>query len=259
MLVIAENLNTRNKSYMEALRKRDKNSIEAMAKDLAKKGADAICIQCSLDGSGDEDRLPFAAEVVQAADLPICLDSRNDKALKKAVQILKEPPIINYLSADEKNADSILSIVKETESSLVLRALKSTVPSTLEAKLMILEELIEKANAADIPNERLYADPSIVHIGRAMGQEHLLNAHECTIVLNEMVEPPINTIVWLSNVSVGLPKPLRAKVASAYLAYIAGAGLSAAFVDVTDGELMKTVYLIKAFRDSVIFSPADIS
>lgn len=259
MLVIAENLNVRNKAYMEALKNRDRKTIEAMARDLAKKGADAVCVQCSLDGSGDEDTLPFAAEAVGAAGLPVCLDSRNDKALKKTIPLLKEPPIINYLSADEKNADAILDLVKETKSSLVLRALRGTVPSTLEAKLMILEDLIEKANGADIPNDRLYADPSIVHIGRAMGQEHLLNAHECIIVLNEMVDPPINTIVWLSNVTVGLQKPLRSKIASAYLAYLAGAGLNAAFVDVMDAELMKTVYLIKAFRDSVIFSPADIS
>ena len=71
---------------------------------------------------------------------------------------------------------------------------------------MIIEDLIEKANAADIPNERIFADPSVVHIGRGNGQEHLLNAHESIVVLNEMVDPPLNTAVWISNVTTGLPK-----------------------------------------------------
>lgn len=260
MLVIAENLNIRNADYMGALKKKDRKAIEAMAKELTAKGADLVNVQVSADGSGDEDLLPLAAEAVQkGAGLPLCLDSRNAAALKKAVALCEEPPIINYLSADEKNSEELLSLVRETKSNLIIRALKGTVPATLEAKLMILEDLIEKANAADVPNERLFADPSVVHIGRGQGQEHLLNAHESIIVLNEMVDPPLNTVIWLSNITTGLPKKLKTSVASAYLCYLAGAGLNAALVNVKDEELMKAVYLIKAFRDDVVFSPADLA
>lgn len=259
MLVIADNLNTRNADYMGAVKKRDKKAIEAMAKELAARGADMINVQVTSDGSGDEDALPFAAEAVQqGAGVPLCLDSRNLQALKKAVPLCTEPPIINYLSADEKNPDQVFSLVRETKSNLVIRALKGTVPTTLEAKLMIIEDLIEKANAADIPNERLFADPSVVHISKGMGQEHLLNAHESIVVLNEMVDPPVNTAVWISNVTTGLPKKLKSTVASAYLCYLAGAGLHAAMVNVKDPEIMKAVYLIKTFRDEITFAAGDL-
>jgi len=260
MLVIADNLSVRNKAYMEAVRKKDKKAIETMAKELAAKGADMINVQVSRDGADDETALPMAAEAVQrGSGLPLCLDSRNVQALKKAVPLCTEPPIINYLSADEKNADELLALARETKSNLIIRALKGTVPATLEAKLMIIEDLIEKANAADIPNERLFADPSVVHIGKGMGQEHLLNAHESIVVLNDMVDPPINTAVWISNVTTGLPNNLKSTVASAYLSYLAGAGLSAAMVNVADAELMKVVYLIKVFRDEITFAPGDIA
>ncbi len=260
MLVIADNLNVRNKAYMEAVKKKDKKTLEAMAKELAVKGADAVNIQVSTDGSGDEDILPLVVEAVQqGSGLPLCLDSRNVKALRKAVPLCKEPPIINYLSADEKNPDELLALVRETRSNLIIRALKGTVPTTLEAKLMILEDLIEKANAADVPNERLFADPSVVHINKGQGQEHLLNAHESIIVLNDMVDPPLNTTVWISNVTSGLPKNLKSTVASAYLSYLAGAGLSAAMVNVKDAELMKVVYLIKSFRDEITFAAGDLA
>ena len=260
MLVIADNLNTRNAPYLEALKKKEKKDLEKMAKELAEKGADVINIQCTPDGIGDEESLPLATEVVQkASGLPVCLDSRNREALKKSIALCNEPPIINYLSADEKNTDEFLSLVRESKSNLIIRALKGTVPTTLEAKLMMLEELIEKANAADIPNERLFADPSVVHIGKGMGQEHLLNAHESIIALHEMVDPPINTVVWISNVTTGLPKKVKALVGPAFLSYLAGAGLHAAIVDVTSAEIMNTVYLIKAFRGETIFSPADMA
>jgi cobalamin-dependent methionine synthase I len=260
MLVIADNLSVRNAAYMGALKKKDKNALEAMARELAARGAETIAVQCSSDGAGDEDALPFAAEVVQqVSGLPLCLDSRNIKALKKTVPLCKEPPIINYVSADEKNADEFFTLARETKSSLILRALKGTVPATLEAKLMIIEDLLEKANAADIPNERLFADPSVVHIAKGMGQEHLRNAHECIIVLNEMVDPPVNTSVWLSNVTTGLPKPIKSKVAASFLSYLAGAGLTAAFINVMDPEIMKAVYLIKTFRDEITFAAADVA
>jgi len=260
MLVIADSLVVRNKTYMEAVKKKDKKAIEAMAKQLAAKGADMINVQVSLDGVGDENALAMAVEAVQkGSDLPLCLDSRNVEALRKAVPLCSEPPIINYLSADEKNPDEILSLVRETRSNIIIRALKGTVPATLEAKLMVIEDLIEKANEADIPNERIFADPSVVHIVKGNGQEHLLNAHESIVVLNEMVDPPLNTVVWISNVTAGLPKNMKSTVASTYLAYLAGAGLSAAMVNVNDAELMKTVYLIKAFRDEITFAAGDLA
>lgn len=259
MLVIADNLNIRNAAYFSAVKKKDKKALEAMAKDLAAKGADIINVQVSSDSVGDEDVLAFVAEAVQlGSGLSLCLDSRNVKALRKTVPLCTEPPIINYLSADEKDAEELLTLARETRSNLVLRALKGTVPATLEAKLMVIEDLVEKANAADIPNERLFADPSVVHINKGMGQEHLLNAHESIMVLNEMVDPPLNTVIWLSNITTGLPKKLKTIVASTYLSYLAGAGLSAALMDVHDAELMKAVYLIKTFRDEITFAAGDL-
>jgi uncharacterized protein YbjQ (UPF0145 family) len=51
MFVIADNLNVRNKSYMDAVKKKDGKAIEAMAKELATKGADMINVQVSMDGT----------------------------------------------------------------------------------------------------------------------------------------------------------------------------------------------------------------
>jgi cobalamin-dependent methionine synthase I len=260
MIVIAENLNTRNKAYMEAVRKKDTDTISKLSKELSDSGAEIINIQCSLDGTGDTEILPMVAETVEkATGALISLDSRNIEALKKSITLCRMPAIINYVSATEpSDRRELLSLVAEKKAGLVIRASKGIVPSSLEAKLQIIEELIEEANAADIPNERLFADPSIVHMGKGMGQDHIVNSHECISALNEMVDPPISTVAWISNISTGMPKALRQKVNAAFLNYLAGAGLDAAMVDVLDPEIKKTIYLIKSFRDEVVFSPADI-
>jgi cobalamin-dependent methionine synthase I len=92
-----------------------------------------------------------------------------------------------------------------------------------------------------------------------MGQKHLVNSHECILVLKELVEPPVNTIAWISNISTGLPKALRKPLEAAFLAYLAGAGLDAAMVDIMSENVGKAIYLIKAFRDEIVFSQADIT
>jgi 5-methyltetrahydrofolate corrinoid/iron sulfur protein methyltransferase len=261
MIVIAENLNTRNRLYMDAVNRRDKKTITELAKKLTEAGTDMINVQCSLDGNGDEDVLPWVTEVISdTTDIGISLDSRSVQAIKKAVPLCKKPPLINFISeTDPDDQEALLSLVSSSEASLVIRASKGTIPTTLEAKLQIIEGLLEMANEADIPNERLFADPSIVHIGRGMGQKHLLNSYECIRVLKELIEPPINTIVWISNVSTGLSKALRKPLEATFLTYLAGASLDAAIVDAFDENIRRAIYLIKSFRDEIVFSQADIT
>lgn len=261
MIIIADNLNIRNKIYMDAVSKRDKNILAKLMKELKESGADIINLQCSLDGAGDEDTLQWVTEVLcDTTDSGISLDSRNVQALKKAIPLCKRPPLINFISETEpEDQEAMISLVSNSGASLVIRASKGIIPISLEAKLQIIEDLLDMANAADIPNERLFADPSIVHVSRGMGQKHLLNSHQCIRVIKEFIEPPTNTIAWISNISTGLPKELRKPLEATFLSYMAGAGLDAAMVDILDKNIKKAIYLIKSFRDEIVFSQADIS
>jgi cobalamin-dependent methionine synthase I len=259
MIVIAENLNTRNNDYIEALKRNDLDSIVKMAGVLIGKGADVINLQTSLDGTGDENRLPHIVKAIsEAHNITISIDTRNTEALKKSIVHCKKPPFINYLSLEEEKPEEILSLCREYKCNLIIRTLRGVIPTSLEGKLQCIEDLIEIANAADIPNGRLYADPSVVHLGRGMGQDHLVSCRDFIATLKELVDPPINTIAWISNISVGISKRLKSWLNCSFLVYLAGAGLDAAILDVLDTEVMKTVYIIKAFRDEVVFSQADL-
>ena len=86
-----------------------------------------------------------------------------------------------------------------------------------------------------------------------------MNAHECILAIKEMVEPPVNTIAWISNVSTGMsPRQVRKITEAGMLTYLAGAGLDAAMLDILDDEVRHALYLVKSFRDEIVFSPADL-
>jgi len=261
MIAIADNLNTRNKAYVDAVAGRDRKVIAEMIKKIADAGADMINIQCSLDGSGDEVTLPWVVGILsEATDCGVSLDSRNTLAIEKTMPLCNKPTLINFISKTEpRDREKLIALASDSGASLVIRASSGTIPSSLETKLQIIEDLIEAANAADIPNDRVYADPSIVHVGRGMGQKHLVNSRECIMLLKELVEPPLNTIAWVSNVSTGLPKALRKPLEASFLTYMAGSGLDAAMVDLLDENIKKAIYLIKAFRDEIVFSQADLT
>ncbi len=262
MIAVADNLNTRNKGYMAAVEARDSKVISGLARKLHEAGADVINVQCSLDGAADEDRLPWVFETVQnAVDSVLCIDSRNIEAVKKALSLAKKPPLINYVSETEPaRKQDLFALANRSKAFVVLRAARGgNIPTSFEGKLQILEALLEDANRADIPNERLFLDPSLIHIGRGAGQDHLLNAHECILSIKEMVDPPVNTISWISNVSTGMsPRQARKMTEASILTYLAGAGLDAAMLDILDPEISHALYFIKSFRDEIVFSPADL-
>nr|MDA8387722.1 hypothetical protein [Nitrospiraceae bacterium] len=160
----------------------------------------------------------------------------------------------------ESEREACLALAGRTTAHLVLRASRGSIPISFEGKLQILEDLLEAANRADIPNERIFLDPSLIHLGRGAGQDNILNSQECILAVKEMVDPPVNTIAWISNISTGIsPRQTRKMAEANTLVYLAGAGLDAAMVDVLDAEIRKALYFIKSFRDEIVFSPADIA
>ncbi|MCI0480641.1 MAG: hypothetical protein L0213_03525, partial [Candidatus Dadabacteria bacterium] len=106
---------------------------------------------------------------------------------------------------------------------------------------------------------RLYADPSLVHMIGGMGQKNLANSYACIKILTDLIEPPVNTIAWTGNIALGIRKPLKKTIEASLLLYLAGAGLDAAMLDILDDSVRGAIYLIKSFRDEIIFTGADLA
>jgi len=260
MLVIANNLSFRNKAFVKAARSGDTSAMSAMARELKDAGADILNISLSLDGDGDEKYMAAAAGAVREAGLPLSIDSRNPRAHKEAIKAAGVPLIINYVSAEPSRArdmDEVIGIAAENRTDLVLYALRGGTPHDSEERLAIISELIERANDAGVDNSRLIVDPVILHVAGGIGQRHAVAVQETLYGLRELVEPPVRTTCWLSNVSAGAPKELRFAINDTFLAMLAGLGLWSACLDVLNRETMRTVRLIRALKDEAVYSTAD--
>jgi cobalamin-dependent methionine synthase I len=265
MKAIANNLGFWNREFTGAVRAGDSRKVSAMAKSLRDAGADIINISLSLDGDGDERHMAFAVDAVREAGLPVSVDSRNPAAHDAAVTAASRPatqvPIIhNYFSGQpSKNMDAILKIAAGSRSDIVVYANMDGTPADADERLRIISDLIERANAAGIPNEKIIVDPVILHVagGSGNGQEQAVAVQETISALGELVEPPIRTTCWVHNVSAGAPSGLRFAINDTYLAMLAGLGLWSAYINVLNKETMRTVRLIRALKNEAVYSTSD--
>ena len=261
MLAIANNLNFNNREFLSAVRTGNHDWIARQALALKAAGADMLAVSLSLDGDGDEKYIKTAVAGAREAGLTLSIDSRNPKAQEIAAETAGGKIIVNYLSADyqrEKEMTGILSAAASAGADLVIYPLRKGVPADADERLGIIEDLIEKANAAGISNDRLIVDLVVLHMaGNVRGQEQAVAVQEALYGLNELVEPPIRTTCWLSNISAGSTSDIRAAINGTYLAMLAGLGLWSAYIDVLNKETMRTVRLIRAFKNEVVYSQAD--
>ena len=79
-----------------AIKGLDMGPLEDAAKKQARDGADLISVKVEMDGVDEVAALPRAVKTVaQAVDLPLCLTSRNVKALKAALEVCPGKPLVN--------------------------------------------------------------------------------------------------------------------------------------------------------------------
>ena len=242
MLIVGEEINTSRKSIEEAVRKRDAASIAKVAREQADAGAHYIDVNAGTFLDQEVDCLCWLVETIQnEVALPLCLDSPNPKALYEAMKRHKGEPMINSISLEEGRFQAILPIITSQPCHIVALCMaKTAMPTTVEERVQVGSELIEKLTDEGIPLEKIYVDPLVqpVSVNTSMGIATLGAINK---IMNDF--PGVNTICGLSNISFGLPE--RRLINRNFLALCMSYGLSAVILDPTDQQLMATLITVE--------------
>lgn len=242
MIVVGEKINTSRKSIEKAVEKRDTAFISKVARDQAEAGANYIDVNAGTFLDREVDCLRWLVETVQSEiDLPLSLDSPNHRALSEAIKYHKGEPMINSISLEEDRFQSLLPIVTSQPCRVVALCMgKTAMPATVEERVEVGSELIQKLTDQGMPLEKIYVDPLVqpVSVDIDMGKSAL---GAITRIIRDF--PGVNTICGLSNISFGLP--LRHLINRNFLSLAISYGLSAAILDPTDKQLMATMLSIE--------------
>jgi 5-methyltetrahydrofolate--homocysteine methyltransferase len=238
MIVIGEKINTSRKSIEKAVEKRDAAFISRVAREQAEAGANYIDVNAGTFLDREIDSLCWLVETVQSeVDLPLSLDSPNHLALSAAIKCHRGEPMINSISLEEERLQSLLPVVTSQPCHVVALCMgKTAMPATVEERVEVGSELIQKLTDCGMSLEKIYVDPLVqpVSVDTDMGKATL---GAISRIMRDF--PGVNTICGLSNISFGLP--LRHLINRNFLALAISQGLSAAILDPTDKQLMATL------------------
>lgn len=203
----------------------------------------------------------LVSELTGTTDLDICLDSANPEVLRAGLeearaQGRRRPPLINSFNLDPAKLEHILPLAAEFEAEIIGYCVRDTVPQRDEDRLLAAAELVQAAESAGVPRERLFLDPILFPL--ASFQEDLGRVLTFLRLLPEVVPAAPRILVGLSNVGYGLPARARAAVEAAVLPLLWGVGLDAVLLNLNRPELRNATAIIRAIEMESVFTAADL-
>ena len=242
MLVFGEKVNVMSKTIGPAMKDRDPGPIREMAIRQVEGGADILDINLGPATKGGPEMMEYVVNVVQEAvpETRLCLDTMNPLAMEAGLKVCKLQPVINSTSAERARLETFLPLAKTYEAEIIGLAMTEAGVSRdanerVEAAMTIMAAMME----FDVPLDRLYLDPLLLPVGVA--QQQAMEAAEAVQMFGHLNEPPLKTVVGLSNIYNGCPEHVKSPMAAALLSLLIPMGLSAAIMDPNDELQMAVV------------------
>ena len=234
-VLIGERINpTGKRKLVAALQAGDMQALQEEAIAQVQDGADILDVNVGVPGLDEVALLPRAVQaVMNAVDVPLCLDSHNPKALEAALKVYQGKPLINSVNGEERSLYELLTLTKEYGAVVIgLTIDEKGIPSDASGRAGIARRIVERAEALGIPRENVVIDCLAMAIG-ADGKAGIVTIETIRKVKAEL---GVNMTLGGSNISFGLPD--RHLLNGAFLAIAITAGITCPIVNVTQVRSM---------------------
>lgn len=240
MILIGENIHVISKSVQNALVERDEEFIKNLIK--IQNNMDYIDLNVGPAKHKLEGILPWLCEF--SGD-NVSFDTTNFDEMRRGLEVFKGKAFLNSTSKDEPKLSNMIDLALEFEADLIALTLskETGIPKTSDGRLEIAFEIYEKCLEKGFDNEKLYFDPLILPV--CVEQSQAQEALNTIKMIKESFDPPVRTVIGLSNISNGCPKEIRPLINRVFGCLAFGAGLDAAIVDAKDENLVKMFRMLE--------------
>lgn len=234
--VIGERINpTGKKKLQEELRAGNMERVFSFAEEQEENGACVLDVNFGMSGIDEKEMMCRAIDKLQeVTSLPLCIDTSHVDVMEAALRRYPGRALINSISMEKGKVDKLLPIAKKYGAMFILLPLSDKgLPESLEEKISLIEELLQKAFALGFTKEDIVVDGLVTTVGanKRAGIETLETIRYCK-------ENGLATTCGLSNISFGLPE--RSYINAAFLAMMIDAGLTMAIANPNQMLLMNT-------------------
>ncbi|MDN5363740.1 MAG: 5-methyltetrahydrofolate corrinoid/iron sulfur protein methyltransferase [Eubacteriales bacterium] len=235
MLIIGEKINSSIPRVKEAIEKKDKAFIQELALKQVQAGADYLDVNTALtDEVADMEWV--IRTIKEVTDAPICIDSTNPQAVKKALELTEGKAMINSINMETDRVKNLLPIVVDAGCPVIALTIDDRgIPQTVEQRMEVLERMVELLQKHNFDLDKVYVDPLVLPVAANSNNAKLF--FDCLSLVKERFN--LKTVSGLSNVSHQLPK--RKIINRHFLTICISCGMDAAILDPLDGKLMTSV------------------
>lgn len=253
MLVIGEKINIISKTIGKAMKERDPKPICDMAKSQVEAGANMLDVNIGPASKNGAELMEWLVKTIQdKIDVPLSLDTTNSEAMEAGLKVHKGQALINSASGQKDRLSNMLPLAKKYDAKLIgLAMTEKGIPRDADERVSIAVEILTAAGEIGMPLENLYLDPLVLPV--AVAQEHAMEVFEALKMFKQLDDPPIKTLVGLSNISNGAPAEVKGLLDRTYLAMLMSLGLDGAILDSLDKELMEVLKTSKVFRGEILY------
>ena len=250
MLVVGERIHIISPRVKAAFESRDTQLVQEMALSQVKSGADILDLNIGPSKKQGPAVMEWLVPAVQAVvDVPLSLDTTNAVAMEAGLKLCRTTPVVNSASAEATRMSAMIGLAAEYKADLVALTLTDKgIPNEASERAAVALDLIAAAAEAGIGSERLLIDPLVLPV--SADQPGVMQTVEAVRIFKQLADPPVRTIVGLSNVSNGSPNEVRGLINRVMLVMCLGAGLDAAIVDPLDKELHEWVRIVETRDES---------
>ncbi|MFZ5800235.1 MAG: dihydropteroate synthase [Candidatus Omnitrophota bacterium] len=254
MFIVGELLNGMYKEVGRAIQAKDKATIQQLALEQVKSGADALDLNCGPISKDQVSDMRWLVETVQeVVQISLCLDSTKPQAIEAALKLCAKKAVINSASADKEKLGILLPMALKYKARLIGLTLdKKGVPQDKERRVELAALIAAACQDAGFPLEDLFLDPIVLPVNVAQPQAK--NVLDAIREFKLLAEPAPKTIVGLSNVSQGTCS--RSLINRTFLTMATAAGLDAAILDPLDRELMDSLITAELVLNKQIYCDA---
>lgn len=245
-LLIGERINpTARKTLAKEIALLKIDEIQKEAKNQVDKGALALDINVGIGGEIEIPAMRKAVNAIQSAtDIPVVLDSTSWKVLEAGLKEAVGKPVINSVTAKEKDLDEILPLAKKYGAAIICLPIDDNgIAYNINDRLKLTEKIIARAQKIGIQKEDIIIDGLVLSI--VSHQEFVMDTLKFISCVKKKFG--VKTILGISNISHGLPR--RPLLNSIYLAMAIGHGLDCAIINPCDEEINKVLMCAEVFRN----------
>lgn len=256
MLIIGERISIIAKKVREAMNKKDPKPIQDLAIAQWKAGAHMIDVNIGPAEEKGDELMSWMVRIIQeVVPLPLSLDTTNPLAMEGGLKAHNNQwgrPLINSTSNQPERFVMLELASKYNAQIIGLTLGRGGIPADAEERCAIASEIMARAMEYGVSLEDIYLDPLILQISTM--QDQAMMAIKAVRMFRELNDPPMKTVVGLSNISNGSPKELRGLINRTYLTLLMYEGLTAAIMDPTDKEIMAVLKTTDIFLGNTLYA-----